>query len=73
MIFNDNESDAEYCERIFGQDFEYLIPDDWCEPSQKQKIFYLLWTPSLYHLKIGKADDEKKSVTKTTRTNPTMR
>lgn len=59
MISNDNESDAEYCERIFGQDFEYLIPDDWREPSQEQKIFYLLWTPSLCHLKIGKADDEK--------------
>jgi hypothetical protein len=41
MTFNDNESDAEYCEKIFGQDFEYLIPDDWCEPSQEQKILAL--------------------------------
>jgi hypothetical protein len=56
--WNDGESDAEYCERLFGENFEGLIPDDYV-PTQSHKIFYLLWTPLTQHLKVGKADDEK--------------
>jgi len=51
-------SDAEYCANVFGENWEYLIPDDHIQ-ADKTQLFYLFWTPHQQTLKVGKAKNEK--------------
>jgi hypothetical protein len=53
--WNDDGSDAEYCSRLFGDNWDGLAEEEY--HAKDQELFYLLFTPRDQTLKVGKAKD----------------